>query len=311
MDSLIKKRTGTIKNKKTENFKLFRKLILIMSAALVLIGVGFVCQKFVGDNGLSGCSSFVQAAVSKVCPLKNKLFSGIKPSPSPQESPRLVPEISRIFVKSDKKILVVYGKNLQKVEVFAKTQDLERLWGEADKTGSDSGFDVWSFELPREPILVQEIFTKAQPKDFRESFVFMSLPVTGFVPIYQMLWAKTEKSVFNLELNQPQKLFSGQTAVLFSGEVALRFKEVMNDSRCPLGVYCFWAGKVSAKFELDFSNQLPVEVILSLDPSNQATSFYETGKYKINLVSVGPERQSSQSQPAKEDYYVFVSVSEI
>ncbi len=310
MDALIKKRTRTIKNKKSANFKFPRKLTLTALFAAILISVSFVCYRFVGDNSLSGCSSFVQAAVSKVCPLKDKLFSGVKPTP-PQESPRLAPEISRIFVKSDQKTLTLYGKNLQKVEVFAKTQNIERLWGEARKTGSDSGFDVWSFELPQEPILVREIFAKAQPKDFRESFVFMSLPITGFVPIYQMLWAETEKSVFNLELNQSQKLFSGQTTILSSGEVAVSFKEAIDDSRCPFGAYCFWAGKVSAKLNLDFSNQLPIEVILSLDPNNQTTSFYETGKYKINLVSVGPEKQLNQPQPAKEDYYVFVSVSEI
>ena len=313
MDALVKKRIKTappaVKIKKSVKLRLPRKLVLPALFAAILISVSFVCYRFVGDNSLSGCSSFVQAAVSKACPFKDKLFSGVKPPP--QESPRLAPEISRIFVKSDKKTLIVYGKNLQKVEMFAKTQNIERFWGEAHKTGSDNGFDVWSFELFREPVLVQEIFVKAQPKDFRESFVFMSLPVTGFVPIYQMLWAETEKSVFNLEPNQPQKLFPGQTAILSYGEVAVSFKEAIDDSRCPIGVYCFWAGKVSAKLKLDFSSQLPIEIILSLDPNNQATSFYEAGKYKIKLISVGPEKQLNQPQPAKEDYYVFVSVSEI
>ena len=315
MDALSKKRVKTASDaariKESVKTRLPPKLVLPVFFAAILLGVSFVCYKFIGNNSLSGCSSFVQAAVAKVCPAGKKLFSRTtSPTPLAQESPRLVPEISRVFVKSDKKTLLFYGKNLQGVEVFAKTQDIERLWGEARRTSSDNGFDVWSFELPQEPVLVQEIFAKAQPKDYREGFVFMSLPVTGFVPIYQMLWASTEKSVFNLELNQPQKLFSDQTAILSSGDLAVSFKEVVDDSRCPIGAYCFWAGKVSAKLKLDFSNQLPLEIVLTLDPGNQGISFYETDKYKINLISVGPEKQVVSKTIYPEDYYAIVSVSE-
>ncbi|HCI05168.1 MAG: hypothetical protein UX26_C0030G0005 [Parcubacteria group bacterium GW2011_GWC1_45_9] len=284
------------------------KLILAFIFSVVLLTAGFVFFQFSDKGGFSGCFGSVQAAILNSCPFRRS-SSGTKKLPLVQPSPAQKPELNSFFVKSDKKSLLLTGKNLAKVEIFAKTNNLERFWGEAKLVQTKDNVQNWSFDLPTSPILVQEIFAKAEAKDFRGEFLFMSFPVTGFEPVYQLLWAQKDKSVFSLELNQPKKLFTNQTAILSTGELALTFKQITEDSRCPLGAYCIQAGKVSAKFNLDFSRQLPQEIILSLDPNDQATSFFETDDYKISLVSAGPEKQLGAIAIDSIDYYAIVLVN--
>jgi hypothetical protein len=54
-------------------------------------------------------------------------------------------------------------------------------------------------------------------------------------------------------LGQEFTLPVGQTAVIKSEGLALKFEAVTADSRCPLGAQCIWAGEAKSQINLTFS----------------------------------------------------------
>lgn len=53
-----------------------------------------------------------------------------------------------------------------------------------------------------------------------------------------------------VDLNEKFILSPGQYACITGGNLEIKFQEVIEDSRCPIGVECFWAGEVSCVIEL-------------------------------------------------------------
>jgi hypothetical protein len=51
-------------------------------------------------------------------------------------------------------------------------------------------------------------------------------------------------------LNKEFSLSVGQQATITGEDLALKFKDVLEDSRCPKDVECFWAGRASCEVEL-------------------------------------------------------------
>ncbi|KKS08186.1 MAG: hypothetical protein A2418_02325 [Candidatus Brennerbacteria bacterium RIFOXYC1_FULL_41_11] len=304
------KKPRKVAKKKKIRFSPPKGLFLVVFSILVLIGVSFVSGEFFKGTDFSNCNSFVQTAISKTCSLGKGFFEKLsRAANNLGEPPHLIPEVIDVSVDSDGNGLIVLGKNLKIVEIYARTANAERFWGEASVSDLKGSSEAWRFEFPKEPILVEEIIVKAEPKDEREKAITFSLPLTGSVAIYQLIWGGDGADVFGVDLGLRQKLYSGQTAILNAGEVGINFKEVVSDSRCPIGVYCIWQGKVSANLNLYFSNQLPAEVILSLDPQNPESAFFDATKdLRIRLVSVGPEVSSKKINLETEDYYVVISV---
>jgi hypothetical protein len=51
-------------------------------------------------------------------------------------------------------------------------------------------------------------------------------------------------------LTEESSLSKGQRASIVGGDLEIRFQKVMEDSRCPSGVTCVWAGRVTCMVEL-------------------------------------------------------------
>lgn len=137
------------------------------------------------------------------------------------------------------------------------------------------------------------------------------LPLVGF-----LCWA----SAIGADMTESKiiKLRFGQRAQL--GSSALHFSKVVEDSRCPQGTDCFWAGIVVAELKIiqesGESNGLvgnvggsSVVVGKTFDP--KLVSYDEgaskVGQYQIELQSITPVR--SQSGKIKEqDYEITLSV---
>ena len=81
------------------------------------------------------------------------------------------------------------------------------------------------------------------------ALVFM----TGFIFMFLILTCEKE---FIPISNQAITCLPGDTVTLSIGEVAyfqhpgayIRFDTITEDSRCPINVYCFWPGQVTARF---------------------------------------------------------------
>ena len=54
----------------------------------------------------------------------------------------------------------------------------------------------------------------------------------------------------------------GQSAVISGENLEIKFKEVVEDSRCPKGATCIWEGRVSAIVEIT-ENGSPYQIVLT------------------------------------------------
>ncbi|MBX3244407.1 MAG: hypothetical protein KF685_08125 [Acidobacteria bacterium] len=73
----------------------------------------------------------------------------------------------------------------------------------------------------------------------------------------------------------------------FSGKrvTKVKFLEVTEDSRCPEGVDCFWAGNARLKIELSFSDDEPVTLEMDTNGPNSTVKF-EGGT--VSLIKLDP-----------------------
>lgn len=87
----------------------------------------------------------------------------------------------------------------------------------------------------------------------------------------------------------------GKTASLSGNGVRITFKQVQEDSRCPVDVQCVWAG--DAKIQLTISRDgVPDDVkVISLTPPNNETT---SGDLRIRFMGLAPvPRQADAGKP--------------
>ena len=90
-----------------------------------------------------------------------------------------------------------------------------------------------------------------------------------------------------------------------TGKVTLQLEEVQ-DSRCPDGVSCIWAGEAEVTIlAQDEGEAQPHRLILTLD--DQKASQGQTDKHTIQLLGVNPYPRAGQPT-AREDYVVQLGV---
>lgn len=80
---------------------------------------------------------------------------------------------------------------------------------------------------------------------------------------------------------------------------------VLNDSRCPSGVYCFWEGNATARFKYQKYNSKPV--IFDLNTHKAFTSDTIIDQYKFTLLGLTPYPNARQIIKLK-DYTVKILI---
>ncbi|MHA7131475.1 hypothetical protein [Algoriphagus namhaensis] len=117
----------------------------------------------------------------------------------------------------------------------------------------------------------------------KKSFLFLAflLPFFGCAENQSPLCLEyTFGEEFDIQINQ--------TTSLCDEPVSITFLEVINDSRCPQGVDCIWAGFVQVKLELDLNGQIyPVE-LSSDEPYSGIPSVVALQGYSVRLVDLTP-----------------------
>lgn len=78
----------------------------------------------------------------------------------------------------------------------------------------------------------------------------------------------TSTNFNEVELNKEFNLQLGDSAILANKGLVIKFKSVSEDSRCPIGLRCFWAGNATVVLELKNSgaDMHTVELKTYLDP---------------------------------------------
>ena len=79
----------------------------------------------------------------------------------------------------------------------------------------------------------------------------------------------------------------GQTASMEENKLVIKFKAVLEDSRCPVNVLCEWAGNGKVELEiLDLDGQNKT-VILNTEDEPRTTTL---AGHKLTLISLSPPR---------------------
>jgi hypothetical protein len=112
--------------------------------------------------------------------------------------------------------------------------------------------------------------------------------------------ARADVPAFNL--NEPFTLAGGQEGLIASEKLRLGFAEVLEDSRCPTQVECFWTGqaRIAVSVYPEASSSTKVEFNTNPAPG-QTVEVAQVGPYSIELKSLDPYPQTPDAI-AFEDY---------
>jgi hypothetical protein len=94
-------------------------------------------------------------------------------------------------------------------------------------------------------------------------------------------------------LNEAFTLSGGQDGLIPSERLRIRFADVMEDSRCPTQVECFWTGqaRIAVSVQPDGSGSTTVEFNTNPAPG-QTVKVATAGQYSIELQSLDPYPQT-------------------
>ena len=105
-------------------------------------------------------------------------------------------------------------------------------------------------------------------------------------------------------LDKEFSLGIGQTASIEGEKLVIKFKAVLEDSRCPINVVCVWAGNGKVELEaLDIDRQNKT-VILNTEEEPRAVTLKG---HKLKLISLNPPRVDGASI-SPQDYSVMLLV---
>lgn len=98
-------------------------------------------------------------------------------------------------------------------------------------------------------------------------------------------FAQVPPSNNKVDLGEEFKIKNGQEVVVRGEKLRITFRSVSNDSRCPNGVECIWAGNGEVVIEVARKNKKPVVARLNtlLEPKEVAYK-----GFKIKLVALSP-----------------------
>lgn len=117
---------------------------------------------------------------------------------------------------------------------------------------------------------------------------------------------KAQSEYQSFELDQSFDLNINKTASLDGEKLLILFKDVPEDSRCPDGVDCMWAGKVSVDLAITLNGEAK-SIQLTREGKSKSLVSASVGDYKILLHGVNPYPKNGVKRN-KENYVVVLEV---
>lgn len=94
----------------------------------------------------------------------------------------------------------------------------------------------------------------------------------------------------------------GKTLILRGEDFSLTFRDVLEDSRCPQGVECFFEGRVLVLLEIQKG-----ELVVEIQPS-KLPLVVPCGSYCVTISAISPLRLSLEP-PRREEYALTLQVA--
>lgn len=105
------------------------------------------------------------------------------------------------------------------------------------------------------------------------------------------------------------QLAFNQEAALESADLAVRFKNVAEDSRCPVGVQCIWPGQAKIDLVVKRGEQKSEIIQLISFAGKPELAIQKIGDYYIKLVKVEPPR-TVEGEMWLSNYKITLTISQ-
>jgi hypothetical protein len=92
--------------------------------------------------------------------------------------------------------------------------------------------------------------------------------------------------------NREFSLRLGREAIIKNERIRIAFSSVEEDSRCPTGEDCIWAGNAKIAMKISAPNGDPIQVELNTDVEPRHVAF---SKYDIKIVGLTPHPKSNSN----------------
>lgn len=182
--------------------------------------------------------------------------------------------------------IIIETREVTGLEVFGLPTGTEVTMEDAVSLGrpvyvsENNGLQTWTLAIPAEPMLITNIFIKGV--DRRDVAVKdYEMKEVGATELYYLLWGNPAsgngevKNTINLKVGEEEKVAG----------LNIKLVKILEDSRCPVGVTCIWAGRVAVEFVLNDGKEEASKTMFS-----DEEKILEFGGYKVDLVSVKPNK---------------------
>ncbi|HWO02559.1 MAG TPA: hypothetical protein VNS63_25170 [Blastocatellia bacterium] len=112
-------------------------------------------------------------------------------------------------------------------------------------------------------------------------------------------------AIAKVPLNEEFRLKVGHSVVIKGHKLSLRFNAVQDESRCPTGVQCVWAGNAAVVVEVSKDKNKRVRATLNTNTSIKPNEL-EYKDYKIRLVGLNPYPNADHLTNPKEYEAIFL-----
>jgi hypothetical protein len=97
----------------------------------------------------------------------------------------------------------------------------------------------------------------------------------------------------------------GKTATVKGESISIKFDSVTEDSRCPTGVTCIWAGQAKCNMSI-IQNGATTPVVLTQSGGSEGTMPGFAGKYQVSFILNPYPKAGSQIKP--QDYVLTLKL---
>lgn len=133
------------------------------------------------------------------------------------------------------------------------------------------------------------------------------LIIFAFSAISIIFYRNKENAILSTgSLDQDFQVKIGEKVLIREIETSITFVRVVEDTRCPVNVYCVWAGRVTVELEFREKNKTVSRVNLTIPGGEEK----ELKGYIVKLLKVEPEREYPEKMEIPlSDYKITLKVS--
>jgi hypothetical protein len=138
------------------------------------------------------------------------------------------------------------------------------------------------------------------------STVWRALPVVAVLAVALMACQavrKADADPVEFTLGKEFILGAGQEAVSGADDLRVRFSEVLEDSRCPTEVECFWTGQARIAVLIEPAGRPATTADFNTNPApGQNAQIVRADDYTVELKSLDPYPRTPDQPISFEDY---------